>query len=160
MFPPDVKKSDGHRECYTYTTVAGILGREPVDEFLHVLEDLFSHDEVWPQPYNHPYVSLRSERYVWKDLDVDADARQALQCDAEPPVEPEELKPLSTCEVELELLSTDKVVTADSHKPAARLDNAGNEGHDQSTAPDDLPEVDMDRPLRVTLAKSFDMPIP
>ena len=23
---------------------------EPVDEFLHVLEDSFSHDEVWPQP--------------------------------------------------------------------------------------------------------------
>ena len=21
---------------------------EPVDDFLHVLEDLFSHDEVWP----------------------------------------------------------------------------------------------------------------
>ena len=26
---------------------------EPVDEFLHVLEDSFSHDEVWPQPYDH-----------------------------------------------------------------------------------------------------------
>ena len=23
---------------------------EPVTEFLHVLEDLFSHDEMWPQP--------------------------------------------------------------------------------------------------------------
>ena len=31
---------------------------EPVDEFLHVLEDSFSHDEVWPQPYDHLYVSL------------------------------------------------------------------------------------------------------
>ena len=31
---------------------------EPVDEFLHVLEDSFSHDEVWLQPYNHLYVSL------------------------------------------------------------------------------------------------------
>ena len=29
---------------------------EPVDEFLHVLEDPFSHDEVWPQPYDHLYV--------------------------------------------------------------------------------------------------------
>ena len=28
---------------------------EPVDEFLHVLEDSFSHDEEWPQPYNHLY---------------------------------------------------------------------------------------------------------
>ena len=26
---------------------------EPVDEFLHVLEDSFSHDEVWPQSYDH-----------------------------------------------------------------------------------------------------------
>ena len=26
---------------------------QPVDEFLHVLEDSFSHDEVWPQPYDH-----------------------------------------------------------------------------------------------------------
>ena len=39
---------------------------EPVDEFLHVLEDLFSHDEVWPQPYDHLYVSLRSGRSVGK----------------------------------------------------------------------------------------------
>ena len=30
--------------------------REPVDEFLHVLEDSISHDEVWPQPYDHLYV--------------------------------------------------------------------------------------------------------
>ena len=29
------------------------LGDEPVDEFLHVLEDSFSHDEVWPLPYDH-----------------------------------------------------------------------------------------------------------
>ena len=31
---------------------------EPVDEFLHVLEHSCSHDEVWPQPYDHRYVSL------------------------------------------------------------------------------------------------------
>ena len=30
---------------------------EPV-KFLHVIEDSFSHDEVWPQPYDHLYVSL------------------------------------------------------------------------------------------------------
>ena len=39
---------------------------EPVDELLHVLEDLFSHDEVWPQPYDHLYVSLPSGRSVGK----------------------------------------------------------------------------------------------
>ena len=43
---------------------------EPVDEFLHVLEDSFSHDEVWPQPYDHLYVSLRSARSVGKGPDV------------------------------------------------------------------------------------------
>ena len=31
---------------------------EPVDEFLHVLEESFSQDEVWPQPYDRLYVSL------------------------------------------------------------------------------------------------------
>ena len=31
---------------------------EPVHEFLHVLEDSIWHDEVWPQPYDHLYVSL------------------------------------------------------------------------------------------------------
>ena len=43
----------------------------PVDEFLHVLEDSFSHDEVWLQPYNHLYVSLRSGRSVGKEPDAD-----------------------------------------------------------------------------------------
>ena len=28
---------------------------EPDQEFMHVLEDAFSQDEVWPQPYNHLY---------------------------------------------------------------------------------------------------------
>ena len=28
----------------------------PVDEFLHVLPDAFSHDGVWLQPYNPLYV--------------------------------------------------------------------------------------------------------
>ena len=31
---------------------------EPVSDLLHVLEEWFSHDEVWPQPYDHLYVSL------------------------------------------------------------------------------------------------------
>ena len=51
---------------------------EPVDEFLHVLEDTFSHDEVWPQPYEHLYVSLRSGRFVGKELDADELAEPAL----------------------------------------------------------------------------------
>ena len=40
---------------------------ECVDEFLHVLEDSFSYDEVWPQLYDHLYVSLRSGRSVGKE---------------------------------------------------------------------------------------------
>ena len=31
---------------------------EPLDKVLHVLEDAFSHNEVWLQPYNHLYVWL------------------------------------------------------------------------------------------------------
>ena len=51
---------------------------QPVDEFLHVFEDLFSGDEVWPQPYDDLYVSLRSGRSVGKDPDVDIDAEPEL----------------------------------------------------------------------------------
>ena len=31
---------------------------EPADEFLHVLENTFSHDEGWHQPYDHLQVSI------------------------------------------------------------------------------------------------------
>ena len=41
---------------------------EPVDEFLNVPEDSFSHDEVWPQAYDHLYVTLRSRRSVERAL--------------------------------------------------------------------------------------------
>ena len=51
---------------------------EPVDEFLHVLEDSFSHDEVWPQLYDHLYVSLRSRRSAGKEADADKHAGPAL----------------------------------------------------------------------------------
>ena len=64
---------------------------EPVDEFLHVLEDSFSHDEVCPQPYNHLYVSLRSGRSVEKRSDVDDDAEPAPQFETEPAIQPEDL---------------------------------------------------------------------
>ena len=51
---------------------------EPVDAFLHVLEDSFSQDEVWPQPDDQLYVSVRSGSSVGKDPDVDVDAERAL----------------------------------------------------------------------------------
>ena len=89
---------------------------EPVHEFLHVLEDSFSHDEVWPQPYDHQYVSLRSGRSVGKDPDVDIDAEPALQSGTDLAVEPEEL----------ESLPTDEAPAEDSHDPAARLYDASN----------------------------------
>ena len=46
---------------------------EPTDEFLHVLEDTFSHDEVWPQPYDHLYMSLRRGRSVGEEPGADPD---------------------------------------------------------------------------------------
>ena len=59
---------------------------EPVDEFLHVLKDSFSHDGVWPQPHDHLYVSIRSGSSVGKRPDVDKDAEPADQFDTEPAV--------------------------------------------------------------------------
>ena len=67
---------------------------KPVHEFLHVLEDSFSHDEVWPQPYDHLYVSLRIGHSVGKEPDADQHAEPALQFYTEPAVEPEDLEPL------------------------------------------------------------------
>ena len=55
----------------------------------------------------------------------------------------------------MEPLPTDEVQAEDSHQRAAYLDNAGNEIPDQSTDLDDLPEVNMDRALRVTLSKEL-----
>ena len=46
-------------------------------------------------------------------------------------------------------------MTEESHDSAARLDDAGNEIPHRPTDPDDLPEVDMDRPLRVTFGKEL-----
>ena len=71
---------------------------ETVYEFLYVLEDSFSHDEVWPQPNDHLYVSLRSGRSLGKEPDVDGDAEPALQFDTETAVEPEKLEPLPSNE--------------------------------------------------------------
>ena len=107
---------------------------------------LDTHDEVWPQPYDHLYVSRCSGRSVVKDPDVYADASLAPQFDREPAVEPEDLEPLQT----------DEVVIEELQEPAARLYDAGKEIPDQSTDPDDLSEVDMNRPLRVTLGKELE----
>ena len=110
-----------------------------------MLKDSFSHDEVWPQPYDHLYVSLSSGRCVGKDPDVDINAEPALQFDTEPAIELEEREPLST----------DEAPTEDSHEPAAHLYDAVNEITQQSTDPEDLPEVDSDRPLQVTFGKQL-----
>ena len=52
---------------------------KPVDDFLHVLEDSFSHHEVWPHPCDHLYMSHRGRCSVGKGPDVDGDAKPALQ---------------------------------------------------------------------------------
>ena len=134
---------------------------EPVDEFLHVLEDSFSHDEVWPQPYDHPYVSLRSGRSVGKDLDADELAEPAPQSDTEPAVKPEDLELLpssaTTAEPEdlgLELAPSDAIMAGNSHQPDMHLDEAGNEPH-TSTNTDNLFDVSIDRPLRVTFGNEL-----
>ena len=136
---------------------------EPVDEFLHVLEDSFSHDEVWPQPYDHLYVSLRSGRSVGKEPDADELAEQAPQFDTEPAVEPEVLEPLpsdaTTVEPEglgLEPVPSDEIMDESSHQPDMHLDDAGNEP-DMPADTDDLPDVSMDHPFDSLLAMNFDM---
>ena len=118
---------------------------EPVDEFLHVLEDLFLHDEVWLQPYNHLYVSFRSGRSVGKRPDVDEDAEPAHQFDTEPAFEPEDLEPLPSNEA----------LAEDSHQSDVHVDDPGNEVPDMSTDTNDLPNIDMDGPLRVSFGKEL-----
>ena len=56
---------------------------------------------------------------------------------------------------EPEPLPTEQVVVEDSDEPAACIDDADNEIPDQSTDPDDFPEVDMDHPLRVNFIVVF-----
>ena len=132
---------------------------EPFDEFLHVLEDSFSHDKVWPQLYDHLYVSLRGGRSVGKEPDVDEHAEPALQFDTEPAVEPEDLEPLPSNATavepeDLEPVPSNEILGEDSHQPEVHLDDAGNEP-DMPTDTDDLPDVGMDRPLRVTFGKEL-----
>ena len=134
---------------------------EPVDEFLRVLEDAFSHDEVWPQPYDHLYVSLRSGRSVGKEPDADELAEPAPQLDTEPAVDPEELEllPSDATTVEpknlgLEPVPSDEIMAEDSHQPDMHLDDAGNEP-DMPAYTDNLHDVSMDRPLRVTFGNEI-----
>ena len=115
---------------------------EPVDEFLHVLKDSFSHNEVWPQPYDHLYVSLRSGRSEGKEPDVYEHVAPALQLDTEPAVEPEDLEPVPS----------DEILAGNSHQPEVHSDDAGNEPN-MPVDTDDLPDVGMDRPLRVKFGK-------
>ena len=98
---------------------------------------------MWPQQYDHLYVSLRSGRSVGNDPDIEVHAEPALRFDTEAAVDPEEL----------ERLPTHETLAEDSPEPGAHLHDAGNEISDQLTDPDDLPEVDMDRSLRVTFGK-------
>ena len=132
---------------------------EPVDQFLHVLEDSFSHDKVWPQPYDHLYVSLQRGRSVGKEPDADEHAETALRFDTEPAIEPEDLEPLpsnaTTVQLErLEPVPSDEILAEDSHQPDMHLDDAGNEP-DMPADTDDLPDVSMDRPLGVTFGKEL-----
>ena len=121
----------------------------------------FSHDEVWPQPYDHLYVSLRSGRSVGKEPDADEHAEPALQFDTEPAVEPEDLEPLpsdaTTVEPEdlgLEPVPSGEIMAEKSHQPEKHLDDAGNEP-DMPADSDDLPDVSMDCPLRVTFGNEL-----
>ena len=124
---------------------------EPVDEFLHVLEDSFSHDEVWPQPYDHLYLLLRSGHSVVKEPDVDEHAEPALQFDTEPAVEPEDLEPLQSNATavepeDLEPVPSTEILAEDSHQPEVHLDDDCNKP-DMPADTDDFPDVSMDRPL-------------
>ena len=85
-----------------------------------------------------------------KGSDVDVESEPTLQFDTEPAFKPEELKPLP-----LESLPSDEALAEDAHQPTVHLNDAGNEVPDMSTDTDDLPHVDMDRPLRVTFGKKL-----
>ena len=131
----------------------------PVDEFLDVLEESFSHDEAWPQPDDHLYVLLRSGRSVGKEPDVDEHAEPALRFNTEPAVEPEDLEPLPSNATavepeDLEPVPSDEILAEDSHPPEVHPDDAGNQP-DMPADTDDPPDVGMDRPVRVIFGKEL-----
>ena len=96
-----------------------------------------------------------------KDLDADELAEPAPQTYTEPAVGPEDLELLpssaTTAEPEdqgLEPAPSDEIMAENSHQPDMHLDEAGNEP-DTSTDTDDLPDVSIDRPLRVTFGNEL-----
>ena len=94
-----------------------------------------------------------------KEPDADEQVEPALQFDTEPAVEPEDLEPLpshaTTVEPEdLEPVPSDKILAEYAHQPDMHLDDAGNEP-DMPADADDLPNVSMDRPPRVTSRKEL-----
>ena len=95
-----------------------------------------------------------------KDPDADELAEAAPQFDTEPAVEPEHLEPLpsdATVEPEdlgLEPSPSDEIMADDSHQPDMHLDEAGNEPNTPADT-DDLPDVSMDCPLRVTFGNEL-----
>ena len=55
----------------------------------------------------------------------------------------------------MEPLPSNVALTEESHQSGVHVDNAGNEVPDMLTDTDDLPDIDMDRPLRVTSGKEL-----
>ena len=97
-------------------------------------------------PAIRPPVRVTLKRTLRReDPDVVGDAKPALQFDTEPAVEPEELEPLPSNEALVEI----------SNQSTVHLYDVGNEVPDMSTDTDDLRDIDMDRPLRVTFSKEF-----
>ena len=80
-----------------------------------------------------------------KGPNVDGDAGPPLQFDKEAVVQPEELEPLPSNEA----------LDEDSHQYEVHLDDAGDEVPDTLTDTDNLPDIDMDRPHRVTFGKEL-----
>ena len=166
LFPPDFTQlmdieSATRTRAFVIPLVENWASPEgkPVNEFLHVLEDSFLHNEVSPQPYDHLYVSLRSGRSVGEEPDADEHAEPRIPIDTKPAVVPEDLEPLpsNATAVEPEDLApvpSDEIPAEDSHQPEVHLDDAGNEP-DIPADTDYLPDVSMDRPLRVTFGKEL-----
>ena len=112
-----------------------------------------------PAADDHLYVSLRSGRSVGKKPDVDEHAERALQFDTEPAVEPEDLEPLPSNATavepeDLEPAPSNEILAEDSHQPEVHLDDAGNEPEMRADT-DNLPDVGIDRPPRVTFGKEL-----
>ena len=98
-------------------------------------------------------------RSVGKESATDENAEPALQFNTKPVVKPEDLEPLpanaTTVEPEdREPVPSDEILGVDSHQPEIHLNNAGN-APDMPANTDDLPDVSMDRPLRVTFGKEL-----